>query len=182
MQAALDKQRAAAQIQREAVRKQAELAGPRPLKRTLVAAPAEPLCDPIADSVVNPLVEAAAKSSALEPKLLRAIIQQESGFRPCAVSIHDAMGLMQIKQPIAEQFGAADPFDPKQNIEAGAKYLKQLIDKFKGDTARALGAYRIGPDGPANSPEVRDYVDAILRKITTPPAPPRTPTPKPTEN
>jgi soluble lytic murein transglycosylase-like protein len=179
MQAALDKQRAAAQIQREAVRKQAELSGPR---RLITVAPTEPACEPIADSVVTPLIEGAAKTSALDPKLLRAVIQQESGFRPCAVSVHDAKGLMQLKQPVVEQFGVMDPFDPKQNIEAGTKYLKQLIDRYKADTARALSAYRIGPDGPADLPEVRTYVEAILKNLSTPPAPPQNPTPKPTEN
>jgi len=182
MQAALDNQRAAAQIQREGVRRQAELSGPRPLRRTMVPVPIETGCDPIADSSVNPLIEAAAKSSALDPKLLRAVIQQESGFRPCAVSEHDAKGLMQLKQAALEQFGVRDPFDPKENIEGGSKYLKQLMDRYKGDTARALSAYRIGPDGPADLPEVRSYVDAILKNLSTPPAPPQSPKPKPTEN
>lgn len=179
MKAALDKQRAAAQVQREAVRKQAELFGP---KRLLPVARTESTCEPIADSVVNPLLEAAAKSSALDPKLLRAVIQQESSFRPCAVSVHDAKGLMQLKQAALDQFGVRDPFDPRENIEAGAKFLKQLIDKYKGDTARALSAYRIGPDGPADLPEVRSYVEAILKNLSTPSAPPQNPTPKPTEN
>lgn len=182
MQAALDKQRAAAQIQREAVRRQAELAGPRPLRRTLRPAPVESGCDPIADSLVNPLIEAAATASALDPKLLRAVIQQESGFRPCTVSEHDAKGLMQLKQAALEQFGVRDPFDPKENIEGGSKYLKQLVERYNGDTARALSAYRIGPDGPADLPEVRSYVDAILKNLSTPPAPPQSPKPKPTEN
>ncbi len=62
----------------------------------------------------------------------------------------------------------ADPFDPKQNIEGGAKYLKQLLDKNNGDVAKALGAYNAGPNAtdPANNiPETKAYVDAILTKL-----------------
>jgi soluble lytic murein transglycosylase-like protein len=182
MQAALDKQRAAAQIQRQAVRKQAELAGPKPLRRTLIPAPVQTPCEPIADSALNPLIEAAAKTAKLAPELVRAVIQQESAFRPCAVSEHNAKGLMQLKPVVLEQFSVRDPFDPKENIEAGTKYLKQLIDRYQGETARALSAYRVGPEGPADLPEVRSYVDTILKNSSTPPALPQNPKPKPTEN
>jgi soluble lytic murein transglycosylase-like protein len=71
----------------------------------------------------------------------------------------------------AEQLGVSDPFDAGQNIEAGAKYLKDLIDKYKGDLAQALGAYNAGPGaadqagGIPGIAETRDYVDAILKKL-----------------
>ena len=74
----------------------------------------------------------------------------------------------------AVQFGVSDAFDPKQNIEAGATFLKQLLDKYKGDIGMALGAYNAGPStvdqagGIPNIPETRDYVDAILKKIAEP--------------
>ncbi|MBZ5578600.1 MAG: lytic transglycosylase domain-containing protein [Acidobacteriia bacterium] len=188
MRAALEQQRAAAATQREAVRKQAELAGPGPLQHTLAPAPAGPTCEPIADAVVTPLIEAAAKAHEVQTNLLHAVIQRESGFRPCAVSEHDAKGLMQLMPAALEQFKVEDPFDPKQNIEAGATYLKQLVDKYKGDLARVLGAYRIGPSvvdqakGVPDIPEVRSYVDAILKELATPPALPQTPKPTPIGN
>jgi soluble lytic murein transglycosylase-like protein len=71
----------------------------------------------------------------------------------------------------AEQLAVHDVFDPKENIEAGAKYLKQLLDKYKGDLKLALGAYNAGPTtvdqagGIPDIPETRDYVDSILKKL-----------------
>jgi soluble lytic murein transglycosylase-like protein len=175
MRAAIEKQRAATAAQREAVRKQAEMAGARLAPWTPAIAPpidsVEPVCDPVADAVVTPVVEDAAKAQSLEPKLLRAIIEQESGFRACAVSAKGAEGLMQLMPKTSEQLGVTDPFDVKQNIEAGAKYLKGLLDKYKGDLAQALGAFNAGPAAADQAagippiPETRDYVDAILKKV-----------------
>jgi len=175
MQAAVEKQRAAIATQREAVRKQAETAGAWLAPWTPASmpgiAPMEPACEPVPDAVVAPVVEGAAKAESLEPKLLRAVIEQESGFRPCAVSAKGAEGLMQLMPETSEQLGVSDPFDVKQNIEGGAKYLKELIDKYKGDLAQALGAFNAGPAAAGKAggippiPETRDYVDAILKKV-----------------
>ena len=171
MQAAADKQRAAIATQRQAVQKQAAAAGawlpPWGAPTGMVVPP----CDPIADAAVAPIIEDAAKAHELQPNLIRAVIEQESGFRPCAVSVTGAEGLMQLMPDTAEQLGVSDPFDAGQNIEAGAKYLKDLIDKYKGDLALALGAYNAGPgaadqaDGIPEIPETRDYVGAILKKL-----------------
>jgi soluble lytic murein transglycosylase-like protein len=188
MKASLEKQRASIAAQREAVRKQVELAGPSPLERTLVLPVPDPGCVPVPEAEVAPIVEGAAKSNEVQAALLRAVIQQESSFLPCAVSVHGAKGLMQLMPATVEQFGVHDPFDPKENVEAGAKYLGQLLARYKGDLKRAIGAYRIGPaavdqaNGIPDDPEVRSYVDTILQKLATPPAPPQTPTPKPTGN
>lgn len=189
LRAALEQQRAAAQTQRDAVGKQAELAGPGPLRHTLTpAAWTPPPCDVIADAAVTPLIEAAVKPHKLDANLVRAVIRQESSFYPCAVSVHGAKGLMQLMPAAIEQLKVTDAFDPKQNIEAGTRYLKQLFDKYQGDLPRALSAYRIGPtvvdsaNGVPDLPEVRDYVDAILRSLPTPPAPPQIPMPRPTGN
>jgi soluble lytic murein transglycosylase-like protein len=177
MKASVAKQLAATAAQREAVRQQAAAAGAW-LAPWGPAGLMQPLCDPIADPVVAPLIEGAAKAHDLQPKLIRAVIEQESGFRPCAVSATGAEGLMQLMPDTAEQLGVSDPFDAGQNIEAGAKYLKDLIDKFKGDLAQALGAYNAGPGaadkagGIPEIPETRNYVDAILKELDIkPPAP-----------
>lgn len=186
MQKAAEKQRAAIARQREAVRKQAETAGvwlpPWSAAQEIAEAP----CEAIADAAVAPILEDAAKAQDLEVKLLRAVIEQESGFRPCAISPKGAKGLMQLMPDTAEQLGVRDVFDPKENVEAGAKYLKQLIGKYKGDLKLALGAYNAGPaavdqsGGLPDIPETRDYVDAILKKLgATPPAPPPDPMPAP---
>jgi len=188
MKASLEKQRASIAAQWETAKKQAELAGPSPLEHTIVLPQPGPGCEPLPESELAPLIEGAAKSNAVKPELVRAVIQQESSFLPCAVSVHGAQGLMQLMPATSEEFGVKDPFNPKENVEAGAKYLSQLLTRYKGDLTRAVGAFRIGPavidqaNGLPDNPEVKSYVDAILQKVATPPAPPQTPTPKPTGN
>jgi len=167
--------RASIEKQRASVRQQAQAAGARMIPWSPAAASppdaAEPPCDPIADTVVTPLIETAAKTNDLQIKLVRAVIEQESAFRPCAVSAKGAQGLMQLMPETAGELNVKDPFDPKENIAAGARYLKQLLDKFKGDTRLALAAYNAGPsavdtaNGIPDIPETRDYVAAILKKI-----------------
>lgn len=172
MRQAAEKQRAAAAIQRQAARKQAEMAGARLPDWDEAAEIAEPPpCEPISDDLAKPIIEAAAKAQEVPPELLRAVIEQESGFRSCAISAKDARGLMQLMPATVEEFGVADPFDPKENIGAGAKYLKQLLDKYKGELKLALAAYNAGPtavDEAAGVPpfaETKDYVQAILEKL-----------------
>ena len=172
MKAAAEKQRAAIAIQKEAARKQAQTAGLR-LEPWAEAPPITdaPDCDPAPDSVIAPIIETAAKAHGLEPALVRAVIEQESALRPCAVSAKGAEGLMQLMPETCSQLGVKDPFDLKENVEAGAKYLKSLIDQFKGDLGVALGAYNAGPaaaeqaGGIPDIPETRDYVKAIMKKL-----------------
>jgi soluble lytic murein transglycosylase-like protein len=187
IQEALEKQRAAAAVQRGAVRKQAEMAAQwRAPAITATEAPeASPAeCSQIAEGELTPMIDAAGRAHSLQPKLLRAVMEQESGFRPCAVSPKGAQGLMQLMPDTAGQLGVEDPFDPKQNIEAGALFLKQLLDKYKGDLSLALGAYNAGPSAVDQTgkvpdiPETRDYVSAILKKLAaTTPAEPKPPPP-----
>jgi soluble lytic murein transglycosylase-like protein len=172
MQASIEKQRASVAIQREAVKKQAELAGPGPLQMPPIEdVKAEPPCDPIPAPEADPLIDGASKAEKVEPELVRAVIRQESRFYPCAVSSHGAKGLMQLMPDTISALGVTDPFDSKQNIEAGVKYLKQMIDRYKGDLAKALGAYNAGPatvdeaKGVPDIPETRNYVDAILESL-----------------
>src|ERR1035437_1725777 len=122
MKSAMEKQRAAARIQAQSTG--ARLIPWSPALEGGTAASAA--CDPIAESAATPLIESAAKANSIEPNLLRAVIDQESGFRPCAVSSKGAQGLMQLMPDTASTLGVKDTFDPKQNVEAGARYLKQL--------------------------------------------------------
>ncbi|HXB69426.1 MAG TPA: lytic transglycosylase domain-containing protein [Candidatus Acidoferrales bacterium] len=178
-QEAMEKQRAAVAIQRDAVRKQAEMAAQwRTPATSLTEATEVPEaeCSPIAEVELTPLIDAAAQTHSVEPKLLRAVIERESGFRPCAVSPKGAQGLMQLMPDTAGQLGVEDAFDPKQNIDGGARFLKQLLDKYKGDLPLALGAYNAGPSTVDQTgkvpdiPETRDYVAAILKKMLAAPA------------
>ncbi len=195
MRAAIEKQQAAAAKQRESVRKQAENLGvalgatsreaPDPAA-VKAPEPADALCDPVTDSEISPIIEAAAKAQTLEPKLIRAVIAQESAYRACAVSPKGAQGLMQLMPETAHELGVDDPFDPRQNVDAGARYLKQLLDKYSGNLARALGAYNAGPgavDQAGGIPDIREtqeYVKAILQRMNaSPPDPDAVPLPKP---
>jgi soluble lytic murein transglycosylase-like protein len=92
------------------------------------------------------IIEKAAVSAAVEPNLLRAVIVVESGFNSRAVSKRGAVGLMQLVPATATRFGVSNPFDPKQNIHAGARYLKFLIDRFGQDVRLALAAYNAGEE------------------------------------
>src|SRR5689334_1316493 len=131
---AIRKQLAAAAIQRESVRKQAELAAQ--YRTASTGAGAE--CDPMPPVEITPIVDAAAQGNQLKSALIRGVIEQESGGRACAVSPKGARGLMQLMPAAIEQFQVSDPFDPKQNVEAGAQFLKQLLEKYKGDLSLAL--------------------------------------------
>jgi soluble lytic murein transglycosylase-like protein len=180
MRTAAELMRASLDKQREAVRKQAQDAGaslipwsPGPFDASPAAAePAAPLtCDALSNDVVTPLIESAAKDNSLPATMVRAVIEQESGYRPCAVSPKGAQGLMQLMPDTANQLSVKDIFDPRENIAAGVKYLKQLVDKYKGDNKLALAAYNAGPaavdaaNGVPDIQETRDYVDAIIKKI-----------------
>jgi soluble lytic murein transglycosylase-like protein len=102
-------------------------------------------CSALDRDEMNALVAEAAHKQALPPALLRAVMKQESAFKPCAVSMRGAQGLMQLMPTTAQQFHVADPFDPAQNVRAGAAFLKQLLTRYKGDLRLALAAYNAGP-------------------------------------
>jgi soluble lytic murein transglycosylase-like protein len=92
----------------------------------------------------DPIIEHAARASALHPALVRAVIVVESGYNPKAVSTRGAKGLMQLIPATAARYGAADIFDPAQNIRAGAQYLRDLLQRYHGSLELALAAYNAG--------------------------------------
>jgi len=92
------------------------------------------------------IIEHEAVSSALEPNLLRAVIVVESGFNSHAVSKRGAVGLMQLMPATASRYGVSNPYDAKQNVHGGARYLKFLIDRFGHDVRLALAAYNAGEE------------------------------------
>jgi soluble lytic murein transglycosylase-like protein len=92
------------------------------------------------------IIEKAAISASVEPNLLRAVIVVESGFNSRAVSKRGAVGLMQLMPATASRFGVSNPYDPRENVHAGARYLKFLIDRFGQDVRLALAAYNAGEE------------------------------------
>jgi hypothetical protein len=128
-------------------------------------------CDPLDEGQVGPLIQDASSKYKLDGALLRAVMLQESGFRPCAVSTAGAAGLMQIMPETADDLGLQDPFDPAANVDAGARYLKQMLDRYHGNTALALAAYNAGPgrtDKSNGIPQIAEtvgYVSRILGAI-----------------
>ena len=92
------------------------------------------------------IIEKAAISASVEPNLLRAVIVVESGFNSRAVSKRGAIGLMQLMPATATRFGVSNPYDPRENVHAGARYLKLLMNRFGQDVRLALAAYNAGEE------------------------------------
>lgn len=92
------------------------------------------------------IIETAASAASVEANLLRAVIVVESGFNSRAVSKRGAVGLMQLMPATATRFGVSNPYDPRENVHAGAHYLKFLIDRFGQNIRLALAAYNAGED------------------------------------
>ena len=113
------------------------------------------------------LFQRAARDHGVDPQLLWAVAMAESSLNPQAVSATGALGLMQLMPETAQQLGCHDPLDPEQNVQAGARYLRQLLDQF-GDVALALAAYNAGPPaverygGVPPYRETQDYVRRVL--------------------
>ncbi|BAN36620.1 lytic transglycosylase catalytic [Sulfuricella denitrificans skB26] len=109
-----------------------------------VAAKARSARGGINGSLYAPEISRAASFSQLELALLHAVIAAESGYNPRALSGKGAIGLMQLMPGTARRYGAVDPYDPAQNIRAGALYLRDLLAMFNNDMRLALAAYNAG--------------------------------------
>ena len=114
------------------------------------------------------LIGQAAARNGVDPAVLHGLIQQESGFDPASQSSAGAMGLTQLMPGTASSLGVANPLDPAESIEGGARYLAQMLARFGGDTSKALAAYNAGPGaveqygGVPPYAETQDYVQKVL--------------------
>jgi soluble lytic murein transglycosylase-like protein len=130
-------------------------------------------CEPLAQTELDNLIEDAARKEGLDPRLVREVARQESGFRPCAVSGKGALGLMQLMPSTAKDLDVDNPFDPRGSITAGSRFLKLLLDRYDGDLASALGAYNAGParvdkaGGVPSITETQQYVSTILNRLSS---------------
>jgi hypothetical protein len=115
------------------------------------------------------VIEKYARQHGVDQDLVWAIIRQESGFNPRAVSPKGAMGLMQLMPGTAAMLGVSDAFDLEQNLAGGIKYLERCLNQFNQDVSLALAAYNAGPDnvvkyqGCPPFPETRQYVARVLK-------------------
>jgi soluble lytic murein transglycosylase-like protein len=118
---------------------------------------------------VEHCIQEASSRYGLNPSLIRSVIRAESDFQPRAVSPSGAQGIMQLMPETAKALGVRNPFDVRQNIDGGARYLRQMLDEFGGDVKLALAAYNAGPgavrqhNGRVPYPETRQYVRRVLR-------------------
>lgn len=115
------------------------------------------------------LIDKVANAEGLDSDLLRAVVETESNYDPDAISRKGAVGLMQLMPETARGMGVADPFHPAENLQAGARHLRRLIDKYQGRLALALSAYNAGENavdrykGIPPFPETQDYVEKVLK-------------------
>jgi soluble lytic murein transglycosylase-like protein len=174
MSASIEKQRASVEQQLKSIKTPAAPVIPPSfaVPSLNVPVPVAYACDPVAQPELSKMIDSVAREQSVDPALVREVARQESGFRPCAVSPKGAEGLMQLMPATQAQLEVRDPFDPQESLSAGAKLLKQLLDRYHGDLSLALSAYNAGitrVDRTFAVPEIsetKDYVTDILGRLS----------------
>ena len=120
----------------------------------------------------DPIIRRVAKKVKIAPELLHAVVQAESSYDPRARSVKGAMGLMQLMPATAKRYGVTNAWDPAQNLEGGARYLRDLLKIFDNDLRLAVAAYNAGEGAVQRNgnrippyPETRTYVRKVLRNF-----------------
>jgi soluble lytic murein transglycosylase-like protein len=124
--------------------------------------------DFVSSEQINSAIEEAAARHNVDPNLVRAVIKVESNFNPHAVSRKGALGLMQLMPFTARELKVTNPFDPHQNVDAGVRHLKQLLNNFGGDVNLTLAAYNAGSGAVLRSGGVPHYAETqnYVKRIT----------------
>lgn len=120
------------------------------------------------DGQLDRIVREAAERHSLDPALVKAVIRTESAWNPWAVSRKGAIGLMQLIPETAQRYGVGNPYDPAQNVEAGASHLRTLLNRYDGDLIKALAAYNAGEravDASRGIPPIRE-TRRYVQKVT----------------
>ncbi len=123
------------------------------------------------DGQLGALVQDAARMYGVKTNLVLAVIETESHGDPAAISRAGAQGLMQLMPDTSAQYGVADPFDPRSNIDGGTHYLRDLLHRYHGNLKFALAAYNAGPGqvdavhGIPPIPETRSYVARVIASL-----------------
>jgi soluble lytic murein transglycosylase-like protein len=144
---------------------------PRQIAPRLIESPAVSATIQDRSASIGKMLDSTARKHEVEPALVESVIKVESNFNPHAVSHKGAEGLMQLIPSTARRFGVQDSFDPAQNIEGGVRYLKYLLEMFKGDERLALAAYNAGEGavlrhkGIPPYPETQNYVYQVGKRL-----------------
>jgi soluble lytic murein transglycosylase-like protein len=117
---------------------------------------------------IDAAIDEAAARHNVDPSLVRSVVKVESNFNPNAVSRKGAMGLMQLMPSTARSLRVANPFDPAQNVDAGVRHLRKLLDSYGGDVRLSLAAYNAGSGAVARSAGVPHFRETqnYVRRIT----------------
>jgi soluble lytic murein transglycosylase-like protein len=117
---------------------------------------------------IEAAIDAAATRHNVDPSLVRSVVRVESNFNPNAVSRKGAMGLMQLMPSTARSLNVSNPFDPAQNVDAGVRHLRRLLDNYNGDVRLSLAAYNAGSGAVSRSAGVPHFRETqnYVRRIT----------------
>ena len=131
----------------------------------------EPLPEPLSPNTpFHDIIRAAGERYGVDPDLIHCVIAVESNFNPKAISYRNARGLMQLLPSTANHMGVKNIFDPKENVDGGTRYLREMLTRYHNDVALALAAYNAGPEKVRRYgnrvppyPETQNYIQRIAR-------------------